>query len=46
MLTVTAAATPAAPVGAWGAATEDPAVTAADAEEELGGGPCWSRRAR
>lgn len=46
MLTVAAAAVPvggAAPVGAWGAATEDPA---ADAEGAAGGGACWSRRAR
>lgn len=45
MLTVaTAAGVAAAPAGAWGAATEDPATTAADAEETVGGGPCWSRR--
>lgn len=46
MLTVAAAAVPvggAAPVGAWGAATEDPA---AEAEGAVGGGACWSRRAR
>lgn len=46
MLTVAAAAVPAggaAPVGAWGAATEDPAAMAAEA---VGGGACWSRRAR
>lgn len=51
MLTVAAAAVPAggaAPVGAWGATTEDPAVavTAAEAEEAVGGGACVSRRAR
>lgn len=46
MLTVAAVAVPVAPVGAWGAATEDPEATAAEAEEAVGGGPCWSRRAR
>ena len=44
MLTVAAAAVPAggaAPVGAWGTATEDPAAaTAAEAEEAVGGGAC------
>lgn len=47
MLTVAAAAVPAgvaAPVGAWEAATEGPAATAA--EETLDDGVCWSRRAR
>lgn len=47
MLTVAAAAVPAggaAPAGAWDAATDDPAVTAAEAE--VGGGACVSRRAR
>lgn len=50
MLTVAAAAVPAggaAPEGAWGAATEDPAVAAATAAvEALGWGACWSLRAR
>lgn len=46
MLTVAAAAVPAggaAPVGAWGTATEDPAeaaATAAEAEVAVGGGAC------
>lgn len=49
MLTVAAAAVPAggaAPVGAWDATTEDPAVAVTAAEAAVGGGACVSRRAR